>query len=104
MLKNKGGGSMKLPSNITINGNDKPVCFAKRKEAEYICDALYRKFDEYPFINEVFVVVAPNTITRQPQQVAYKTAPFSFHIDKIYSCPVNVPDDFSWDKDYFKED
>ena len=102
MTKNREGVSMKLPSKITIDAGGKPEQVGSIREAEYICDAIYQNLDAFPFINEAYVVTAPNQILRQPQRLNARNTSFRFSLEGTFTCPLKVPKGFSWNKDYFK--
>jgi len=102
MTKNDEGVSMKLPTKITIDANGKPEQIGSIREAEYICDAIYQNLNAFPFINEAYVVSAPNRILKQPQRFSSRNTSFRFSIEGSFTCPLIVPEGFAWDKDYFK--
>ena len=102
MIKNDEGVSMKIPNKITIDAGGKPAQIGSKREAEFICDAIYRNIKEFPFINEAYVVTAPNRIEKQPQRFSSRNTSFRFSIEGTFTCPLIVPEGFSWDRDYFK--
>jgi len=102
MLKGPEGVAMKLPSKITIDAAGKPAQIGSIREAEYICDAIYQNLNMFPFINEAYVVTAPNRIEKQPQQLSSRNTSFRFSIERTFTCPLIIPEGFSWNRDYFK--